>query len=91
MGILFKISPKYHHIDWNKSNDNPDNHVWVNNSTHGKIHSKYKRKYYEIILQKNLQTLKEGKIPESWTKKNKTLFRQENLIQLKLEDVCLGV
>jgi hypothetical protein len=63
----------------------------VNNSTHGKIHSKYKRKYYEIILQKNLQTLKEGKIPESWTKKNKTLFRQENLIQLKLEDVCLGV
>lgn len=56
-----------------------------------RVHSKYKRKYYEVILTKNLQILKEGKIPESWTKKNKTLFRQENLVQLKLEDVCLGV
>lgn len=74
----------YHHIDWNKSNDDPDNHVWVNNSTHGKVHSKRKRNYYEIILKNNLQLLKQGKIPETWKVKNKEIFRQENLVQLKL-------
>jgi hypothetical protein len=82
---------KYHHIDWNKSNDNADNHIWVNTSTHGKVHSKRKRKYYEVILQKNLQTLKEGKVPETWKSKNKEMFRQENMIQLQLTDKLLYI
>jgi hypothetical protein len=89
--LEYGFKSHYHHIDWNKSNDNPDNHVWLNSSNHMRVHSKYKRKYYEVILTKNLQILKEGKIPENWTKKNKNLFRQENLVQLKLEEIYLGV
>ena len=77
----------YHHIDWNKSNDDPDNHVWLNSSTHMRVHSKRKRKYYENLLKNNLQTLKQGKVPETWKAKNKEMFRQENMIQLQLINI----
>ena len=43
-----------------------------------------KAEHYKKLLQKNLQALINGNIPINWCEKNKEMFRQENLIQLKL-------
>ncbi len=35
----------YHHFDWDKSNDNPDNHGFVTPHFHGIVHTKRKKEY----------------------------------------------
>lgn len=82
--LEYGFNSVFHHIDWNKSNDKIDNFCWITRINHRKVHSKQKRKYYETLLRNNLQTLKQGKIPESWKIKNKEIFKQEKLIQLEL-------
>ena len=73
--LEYSIKPAYHHIDYNKSNDKSDNGCWLLGNTHMLITGCYpnpiKREYYKKILQDNIKTLKEGKIPKTWSSKNK--------------------
>ena len=78
------IRHAYHHIDWDKTNDNPDNQVYVTTHFHRIVHSKKKKEYYKKILTQNLKDLKNGKIPKSWSEKNKLLYQQEMRIQINL-------
>jgi len=77
-----------HHIDYKKENDCVDNFCWLSVINHNKITgyktNSIKKEYYKKLLQKNLELLKEGKVPENWDIQNKKLFKQENLIQLRL-------
>ena len=82
--LEYGLKSHYHHIDWRKENDSPENHIWLNSSNHMRVHSKKRRRYYESLLLKNLSLLKQGAVPETWKPKNKEMFRQENLVQLKL-------
>lgn len=80
--------PAYHHIDYCKSNDDPDNHCFVSMSNHSRI-SRYqqnpiKSERYKKILQENTLALKNGEIPKNWSPLNKELYRQEKLKQLDL-------
>ena len=78
----------YHHIDYDKSNDDPNNHCFLSTSNHARITNmqRYpiKSERYKKILQENTLDLKEGKIPRHWRPLNKELFRQEKLKQLDL-------
>lgn len=75
----------FHHIDYNKSNDSIDNLCWLANKNHGRITGYLiKTEYYKELLQKNLQNIMKGKVPENWNKKNQELFKQEKRVQLKL-------
>ncbi|KKL21327.1 hypothetical protein LCGC14_2446580, partial [marine sediment metagenome] len=80
--------PNYHHIDYNKSNDDPDNHCFISINNHARI-SRYqpnpiKSERYKKILQENTLPLKNGQTPKYWSQINKELFRQEKLKQLDL-------
>lgn len=78
------VRQEYHHIDWKKSNDNIDNHVWLISHFHRKVHTKSKRKFYEGILKQNLRMLKMGRIPNSWKEENKIVFKREKMVQTRL-------
>ena len=77
----------YHHFDWDKSNDNPDNHGFVTPHFHGIVHTKRKKEYYKKILIQNLKDLKNGKAPKSWSEKNRLLYQQEMRIQTNLDNI----
>lgn len=47
-----------------------------------------KKSYYNLLLKKNTELLKEGKTPDIWNSKNKMLFKQESLVQLKLDEIA---
>ncbi len=87
-----KLNPdkinNYHHIDYSKSNDDPDNHCFVSINNHMRItgyqQNPIKSERYKKILQENTQALKCGQIPKYWSQINKELFRQEKLKQLDL-------
>lgn len=64
---------KYHHIDWDKSNDNPDNHIYISIKNHGLVHRKKTKRHYIKIIKQNLENLKNGKIPKTWDQENKIL------------------
>lgn len=78
----------YHHIDYCKSNDDPDNHCFVSSNNHMRITANQskpiKSERYQKILQENTLALKNGQIPKYWSQINKELFRQEKLKQLNL-------
>jgi len=82
--INFNNSKSYafHHIDYDKSNDGIDNMCWLSKLNHNRITNYRKNElislYFKNILQYNLQLLKKGKIPITWTSKNKNLFIEEN-------------
>lgn len=80
--------PAYHHIDYCKSNDDPDNHCFLSINNHARITSyqsnPIKSERYKKILQQNIWALKNGQIPKNWSPLNKELFRQEKLKQLDL-------
>ena len=80
--------PAYHHIDYCKSNDDPDNICFVSMNNHARITSyqrnPIKSERYKKILQENILALKNGAIPKNWSPLNKELFRQEKLKQLDL-------
>jgi len=80
--------PAYHHIDYCKSNDDPDNHCFISRNNHSRItgyqRNPIKSERYKKILQENTQALKNGQIPKYWSQINKELFRQEKLKQLDL-------
>ena len=80
--------PAYHHIDYSKSNDNPDNHCFLSINNHTRITTRrsnpIKLERYKKILQENTLALKNGEIPKYWSRINKELFRQEKLKQLNL-------
>ena len=80
--------PAYHHIDYCKSNDDPDNHCFVSNSNHARItncrNNLIKSEKYKRILQENTQDLQNGLIPRHWSQINKETFRQEKSKQLDL-------
>ena len=83
----------YHHIDYNKSNDDPDNHCILSSSNHSRITAKrsnpIKSERYKKILQENILALKKGVIPKYWSQINKELFRQEKLKQLDLSSYII--
>lgn len=78
----------YHHIDYNKSNDDPDNHCFLSINNHARItgyqSNPIKSERYKRKLQENALTLKNGQIPKYWSQINKELFRQEKLKQFDL-------
>ena len=78
----------YHHIDYDKSNDDPDNCCFLSNSNHRRItayqQNPIKSERYKKKLQENTLALKNGEIPKNWSPLNKELFRQERLKQLDL-------
>ena len=80
--------PAYHHIDYIKSNDDPDNHCFLSSNNHSRItgnqRNPIKSERYKKILQENTLALKNGQIPKHWNQINKELFRQEKLKQLNL-------
>ena len=80
--------PAYHHIDYDKSNDYPDNHCFLSINNHMRItgnqRKPIKSERYKKILQENTLALKNGQIPKNWSPLNKELFRQEKLKQLDL-------
>ena len=89
----FNKKPAYHHIDYDKSNDNPDNLCFVSMSNHGRItgnqRNTIKSEEYKKILHENTFALKNGEIPKSWSPLNKELFRQEKLKQLDLSSYII--
>lgn len=80
----------YHHIDYDKNNDNSNNHVFISMNSHKKITSAQIRNPIEAEwlkkqLQENLTALKEGR--KSKTQKiNKTSNFNEFIIQLLWDD-----
>ena len=62
--------PHYHHIDYDKTNDDPDNHCFVSNSNHTKItnirNNLIKSEKYKKILQENTLDLKNEQTPRHW-------------------------
>lgn len=78
----------YHHIDYNKSNDDPNNHCFLRHNNHMRItrfrNDPIKSERYKKVLQENTLALKSGQIPKNWNPLNKELFRQERLKQLDL-------
>ena len=63
----------FHHIDGDKANDDPDNLVFLLNTTHGIITNAQRfdeelEKFFQKILVENVYLLKKGIIPESWKK-----------------------
>lgn len=94
-GTKLKIDKRlqYHHIDYDKSNDDPDNHCFLSINNHARI-SGYqkipiKSEKYKKILQENTLALKNGEIPKYWSQINKELFRQEKLKQLDLSSYIM--
>ncbi len=81
------VTHAYHHFDWDKSNDNPDNVGFVTGHFHGIVHSKRKKEYYKKILIQNLKDLKNGIAPKSWSEKNRLLYQQEMRVQTDLDDI----
>lgn len=83
----------YHHIDYNKSNDDPDNHCFLSHNNYMRItrfrSDPIKSENYKKKLQDNIFDLKEGKIPRHWRPLNKELFRQEKLKQLDLSSYII--
>ncbi|KKN01758.1 hypothetical protein LCGC14_1124550 [marine sediment metagenome] len=92
-----KLDPKkktaYHHIDYNKSNDDSDNHCFLSINNHARItgyqSNPIKSERYKKILQENTLALKNGQIPKNWSQINKELFRQEKLKQLDLSSYII--
>jgi len=85
--------PAYHHIDYCKSNDDPDNHCFLSINNHTRItgyqQNPIKSEKYKRILQENTLALKNGQIPKNWSPLNKELFRQEKLKQLDLSSYII--
>ena len=85
--------PAYHHIDYCKSNDNPDNHCFLSINNHARItnyqQNPVKSERYKKILQENTLVLKNGEIPKNWSLLNKELFRQEKLKQIDLRSYII--
>ena len=94
-GTLLDINkkPAYHHIDYDKSNDDTDNHCFVSVNNHMRItayqKNPIKSERYKKILQENTLALKNGEIPKNWSPLNKELFRQEKLKQLDLSSYII--
>ena len=86
-------NPNYHHIDYDKSNDVPDNHCFLSCGNHTRITTRQsnpiKSERYKKILQENTLALKNGQIPKYWSQINKELFRQEKLKQLDLSSYII--
>ena len=78
----------YHHIDYCKSNDDPNNHCYLSKNNHARItnyqRNPIKSERYKKKLQENTLALKNGEIPKNWSPLNKELYRQEKLKQLDL-------
>jgi len=85
--------PAYHHIDYDKSNDDPNNHCFMSSNNHMRItgnqRNHIKSERYKKILQENTLALKNGQIPKYWSQINKELFRQEKLKQLNLDSYII--
>lgn len=85
--------PAYHHINYNKSNDDPDNHCFISSNNHSRItnyqSNPIKSERYKKILQENTLSLKNGQIPKYWSQINKELYRQEKLKQLDLSSYII--
>ena len=85
--------PAYHHIDYTKSNDEPENHCFLSRNNHSRItgsqRNPIKSERYKNILQENSLALKNGQIPKNWNPLNKELFRQEKLKQLDLSSYII--
>ena len=85
--------PAYHHIDYDKFNDDPNNLCFVSHGNHSRITSKQsdpiKSERYKRILQENTLALKNDQIPKNWSPLNKELFRQEKLKQLDLSSYII--
>ena len=85
--------PAYHHIDYDKSNDRPDNHCFLSANNHMRItgyqRNPIKSERYKKVLQENTLVLKNGQIPKNWSPLNKELFRQEKLKQLDLSSYII--
>ena len=83
----------YHHIDYIKSNDDPDNHCFLSINNHARItnyqQNPIKSEKYKKILQENTQALKNGQIPKNWSPLSRELFRQEKLKQLDLSSYII--
>ena len=92
-----KLNPNkrsaYHHIDYCKSNDDPNNHCFLSINNHGRItcyqSNPMKSERYKKILQANTLALKNGQIPKKWSPLNKELYRQEKLKQLDLSSYII--
>ena len=85
--------PAYHHIDYCKSNDDPDNHCFLSINNHARItgyqRNPIKSERYKKVLQENTLALKNGQIPKNWSPLNKELFKQEKLKQLDLSSYII--
>jgi len=83
----------YHHINYDKSNDDPNNHCFLSSNNHMRItgyqSNPIKSERYKKILQENTLALKNGEIPKNWSQINKELFRQEKLKQLDLSSYII--
>ena len=94
-GIKLDINkkPQYHHIDYDKSNDDPENHCFLSNGNHTRITTRQtnliKSERYKKVLRENTLALKNGQIPKNWSPLNKELFRQEKLKQLDLSSYII--
>jgi len=73
-----------HHIDFEKDNLDPDNLVYLFRDTHGFINAadRYNKtllKFFSDILTENIQTIKQGIIPDSWKVGLRTLAIQQGV------------
>jgi len=80
----------YHHIDYDKNNDNPDNHILISMSSHMKITQSQIRnpieaEWYKRQLRENLTALKEGRNPKIQRIKKISNFN-EYIVQLLWDD-----
>jgi len=78
---LVKGNSHYHHIDYDRFNDNPDNYCWLT----AKMHMKITANQWSnptiginamLLLSNNLDILKMGKIPQSWKIINQSLYHK---------------
>lgn len=65
---LIPENSHYHHIDYNRNNDDPDNHCFISTKSHMKItgaqiRNPIEAEWYKIQLQENLNALREGRKP----------------------------
>lgn len=77
-------------INYDKNNDNPNNHVFISATSHRKITraqniNPIEAEWYKKQLQENLIALKEGRIPKT-QKINKVSNFNEYIIQLLWDD-----
>lgn len=80
----------YHHIDYDKNNDDTNNHIFISMNSHRKITraqicNPVEAEWYKRQLQENLRALKEGRKPKT-QKIKKTSNFNEFIIHLLWDD-----